>query len=181
MHEYRVMRTTACRECATARHGYARSGKTAEYRAWEQMGARCASTDAHKRKSYPDRGIVVCPEWRTFEVFLSHVGPRPSPEHSLDRINNDGNYEPGNVRWATRKEQARNKSSSRFVEAYGVKKTLAEWAEISGHDQSLIAYRLRRGMRPEDALFTAAHQCGGLMDPIQEMPAPKAPRKGRAA
>ena len=81
---------------------------TPEHLAWINMNGRCKPT--HERaKDYFARGITVCAEWRSdFLAFYHHIGPRPTPDHSLDRINNDGNYEPGNVRWATRSQQTSN-------------------------------------------------------------------------
>jgi hypothetical protein len=83
---------------------------TPEYQAWLAMQKRCAVKNGHPDYStYVERGIRVCREWeRSFESFLSHIGPRPSPRHSVDRIDNDRGYEPGNVRWATPSEQLRN-------------------------------------------------------------------------
>lgn len=97
-------------------HGKARRGKvTPEYRAWCRMLARCHAPCNASQPNYAGRGIVVCQEWRdSFEAFLAHIGPIPSPHHSVDRFpNNDGNYEPGNVRWATRSQQNKNKRSAR--------------------------------------------------------------------
>jgi hypothetical protein len=83
--------------------------KTPEYLAWCCMKNRCFKPQDKQYPNYGGRGIRVCDEWRnSFEAFFDHVGPRPSSDHSIDRINNDGNYEPGNVRWATPEEQARN-------------------------------------------------------------------------
>jgi hypothetical protein len=84
---------------------------TAEYRAWLNMRKRCYHTNRPDWKRYGGRGVVVCAAWRyNYPAFLAHVGRRPSPDHSIDRFpNNEGNYEPGNVRWATRSEQARNR------------------------------------------------------------------------
>ena len=85
------------------------ASNTPEYRTWAGMKNRCLNPNNPRYKSYGGRGISVCSEWiESFSAFLSHVGLKPSPLHSIDRINNDGNYEPGNVRWATAKEQARN-------------------------------------------------------------------------
>ena len=79
----------------------ARYSKTPEYKAWINMRSRCKD-QAHSKPHYFDRGIKVCSEWdRSFPAFLSHVGLRPSAMHSIDRIDGDGDYEPGNVRWAT--------------------------------------------------------------------------------
>lgn len=81
-----------------------------EYQAWRGMKVRCSSDSPKYKKSYKDRGITVCDEWaQSYETFLDHVGRRPTSAHSLDRINNDLGYEPGNVRWATAKQQANNR------------------------------------------------------------------------
>lgn len=98
----------------STKHGDNRVGRrTAEYRAWNMMKNRCYNQELPCWKHYGGRGIKVAPEWiDDFPAFLAHVGRKPSPKHSLDRWpNNDGNYEPGNVRWATWKEQANNKKT----------------------------------------------------------------------
>jgi hypothetical protein len=88
------------------RHGL--SG-TALHRVWSTMLARCRNPNSRGWQFYGSRGIRVCERWLSFENFLADMGPRPSPKHSLDRIDNDGNYEPGNVRWATQSEQIGNR------------------------------------------------------------------------
>jgi len=96
-----------------------------EYVTWQAMRTRCATTNNPR---YGGRGIKIHPAWiDDFEAFFEHVGPRPSPDHSLDRIDNDGNYEPGNVRWATRKEQAANRSTTK-VDEWG-RKFIRLWFE----------------------------------------------------
>lgn len=86
---------------------------TKEYRAWLAMKCRCSDDRRHNAHRYVGRGITVCERWNnSFESFLDDVGPAPTAKHSLGRINNDKNYEPGNCRWETAKEQAANRSTS---------------------------------------------------------------------
>ena len=105
----------------STRHGAAAGGvKTPEYRAWRHMLTRGRNPNATRADRYVLRGITVCDEWlpggdgRGFDRFLAHVGNKPSPKHSLDRIDNDVGYRPGNVRWATQSEQMRNTSRRRL-------------------------------------------------------------------
>jgi hypothetical protein len=97
---------------STHRHSRvgARQKPSSEYKTWCGMRDRCNRASHIAYRNYGGRGIRVCPEWEaSFAAFLAHIGPKPTPAHTVDRINVDGNYEPGNVRWATRKEQAANK------------------------------------------------------------------------
>lgn len=101
--------------CSRLKHGHARNGREHPlYGVWQTMIKRCENGRAINYPHYGGRGIRVCERWRhDFAAFLKDVGERPTPQHSLDRINNDGHYEPGNVRWATRREQALNSSPRR--------------------------------------------------------------------
>lgn len=129
-----------------------------EYRAWDHMIYRCTSVNCREYPRYGGRGIKVCDRWlKSFDDFLSDVGPRPSSSHSLDRVNNDGDYEPSNCRWATKREQANNKRNTRKVVYGGREVTIAELSEASGLKHSTIFMRIRRyGWPVERAVSTPA-------------------------
>lgn len=144
---------------ATVKHGQARSGQmTPEFRIWTGMLARCSNPNVAGYKHYGGRGIAVCERWRSFANFFEDMGPRPSPAHSIDRYpNNDGDYEPGNCRWATPSEQARNKRPGYRVriECDGEKLTAHEWSLRSGVPERLIRARVREGWDARRAIFQA--------------------------
>lgn len=121
-------------------------------RSWEAMRARCLSPKHPHFHDYGGRGIGICERWSGFDAFLSDVGPRPSSDRFLDRIDNGGSYEPGNVRWATRIEQHRNKRSNHLITAFGETLTLAEWSERTGLRKETIRMRLTRGWPAQQAL-----------------------------
>ena len=93
-------------------HGETKGRRTAEFTAWVAIHQRCSNPNKDFFHLYGGRGIKVCKRWSKFENFLADMGRKPSATHSIDRINNDGNYEPKNCRWATRSEQRRNRSDS---------------------------------------------------------------------
>lgn len=129
--------------------------QTPEYRAWRGIIRRCTLPTNPAYSKYGGRGIQVCDRWRlSFHAFVEDVGMRPSPELSLDRIDNDGHYEPGNVRWATRKTQQRNKRNNRVLKLNGESRSVSEWAEIYGTYPQRITQRLAQGWSPEKAITT---------------------------
>jgi hypothetical protein len=129
-------------------------GRTAEYGIWKGMRQRCTNPTVRDYHRYGGRGIEVCERWESFTAFLADVGPRPGPGYSLDRIDNDGDYEPGNVRWATAKEQQRNTDRVRRFTYQGETLTLPEWAERVGMPAALIGRRVWSGWSVEAALTT---------------------------
>lgn len=108
-------RSKSCRRCMNVRHGHAaNSAHSLEYRVWHNMKKRCYTPSSTGYAYYGGRGIGVCTEWRnSFEAFLSFVGKRPSADHEIDRIDSNGDYEPGNVRWTTRLGNMRNRRISK--------------------------------------------------------------------
>jgi hypothetical protein len=124
-----------------------------ERRSWEGIISRCEDKTNRHFINYGGRGIKVCEAWRSsFEQFLEDIGPCPSSNHSIDRIDNDGNYEPGNVRWATKAEQANNRRTNVHIYANGLRLTVAQWSRRLGIDYKTLRYRLRH-MPAEQALF----------------------------
>lgn len=130
------------------RHG---ESKGRVYNIWVGMRKRCESPDQDSYPQYGGRGISVCDRWQRFENFQADMGPRP-PHTSIDRINNDGNYEPGNCRWATRVQQQNNKSDNRRLTHDGTTMTTAEWAHLIGIAPRTFRARLRRGWSLSEAL-----------------------------
>jgi hypothetical protein len=118
------------------KHGEAAIGKqTSEYKVWMGMRKRCRNPKEKSYSRYGGRGITVCERWDNFANFLADMGRRPSPAHSLDRIDNDGPYAPGNVRWTIDDEQARNKRETVYVKVDGKQITLAEFCGGSTNAQ----------------------------------------------
>lgn len=139
-----------CPECRPAYYEeqYAR---VVVYTAWYNMLLRCYDPTANGYNAYGGRGIVVCDRWReSFDVYYADVGPRPTPAHSIDRIDNDGDYVPGNVRWADAKTQARNRRSNRWLTYAGKTQTMAAWAEELGVTIWTLSARLRSGKYSEE-------------------------------
>lgn len=131
-------------------HGLSRAHRR-EYRSWKDMRARCNNPNNADYADYGGRGIAVCDAWDDFAAFYADMGDRPDG-FTIDRIDVDGNYEPGNCRWASHKEQANNKRSNHLIEIDGERLTLQAWCDRYGIDSSKVRYRLSVGMPPKEAL-----------------------------
>lgn len=153
IYSVRSGKTKSCgclhREGASSlRHGHTSGRLSPEWRAWRDMLTRATNANIAHARHYVDRGIGVCPEWayggdgNGFLRFLDHVGEKPTSQHSLDRIDVNRGYEPGNVRWATRIEQARNKRYRRTIHIGRRELALSDAAEEYGLSAKLIADRI---------------------------------------
>lgn len=152
-----VVKGTATRQ-ANAKGNHGRP----EYAVWSAMTQRCLNPRNKAYHRYGGRGVRVCKSWQGrggFERFLADVGPRPSMQHSIDRIDNDGHYEPGNVRWATTAEQNANTSRVRLVTIAGRTQHLAAWSRETGIPPVTLGARLAAGW-PEARLLEPLHATG---------------------
>lgn len=137
------------------RHGLTRSS---EWIIWYGMRQRCYYKRHSSYHLYGARGITVCERWQhSFEAFLQDMGPRPSKQHSIERRDGDGHYEPSNCYWATSAEQGRNQRTNRHLEFRGETKTLSDWARTAGLRVALLHGRLKKGWSIERALTEPVH------------------------
>jgi hypothetical protein len=127
---------------------------TPEYTSYRSMMARCFDPSNSKYHRYGGRGITVCERWKnSFLDFYEDMGIRPTPKHSLDRIDNGGNYEPGNCRWATWSQQVNNRSSNIVISYRGKTQTAIQWSRELGIKHDLICRRVKSGLTdPEQIL-----------------------------
>lgn len=129
--------------------------KSPEHRAWVDMKQRCTNPKKRDFKHYGGRGIKVCYEWaRSFVAFYAHIGPRPTPNHSLDRIDVQRGYEPGNVRWATHQQQVENTRVVRMVTLGSRTQSISAWEREKGLPRGMVRSREMRGWSIEAAICT---------------------------
>ena len=123
-----------------------------EYKSWENMRERCNNPRQVNYRMYGARGITVCERWARFAAFFEDMGKKPTAKHTVDRIDNDGNYEPGNCRWATPAEQSRNMRTNGYVEWNGQRMLLLDVVKQFGISRNLVYCRLKLGWSLEQAL-----------------------------
>lgn len=141
------------REGNNLKHGYNRCKKrTPTYSSWSGMKTRCNNISGPKYNKWGGRGIRICNRWSKFENFLKDMGSPPTKSHSLDRINNNKGYCKSNCRWATPKQQGRNKSNNRIFTFKRKTQCLSAWSEEYKIKSSIIADRLNRGWSTKEAL-----------------------------
>jgi hypothetical protein len=152
--------------------------KTPEYRAWQSMRARCTDPTDKSFIHYGGRGIAVCQAWEeSFETFLADMGRRPTAKHSIDREKNDGNYEPGNCRWATRLQQTRNRRIAILIEYEGEKVALQDLCDRHGLSYSTVHSRIYKHGWPVALALTTKLQRRRVSDTTEDtaerLPAPR--------
>lgn len=136
-------------------HGTHLMSATPEYKCWAKLKARCLNPNDSSFADYGGRGILVCDRWLTgFEAFFEDMGYKPSPLHSIDRIDVDGNYEPGNCRWATPREQAQNQRTTHYVMLHGEQMALREACRRIGAPYKSVHKRIMAGATFERAVHS---------------------------
>lgn len=140
----------SCSSCKRATH---RMSGTREFWIWHGMKKRCLNQNHKWWHCYGGRGIKVCDRWlNSFESFMEDMGPRPSRKHSIERINNNGNYEPSNCKWGTTFEQNRNKRTNRRVTINGRTQCAVDWSDELGLSKSCFLNRIKHGWSGEALL-----------------------------
>lgn len=126
-----------------------------EFKNWQAMVSRCVNEKNPRYEDYGGRGIAVCDRWlKSFDAFYEDMGPKPTPDHTIDRKDNDAGYDPENCRWATRSEQQRNKRTTKLYEHDGRLQCATAWAEEFGKTVKWMRSCLARGMTVAEALVT---------------------------
>lgn len=125
------------------------------------MKDRTLNPNTSRYHHYGGRGIEMYAEWQTsFQAFFAYIGPKPTPQHSLERIDNEKGYFPGNVRWATQREQCNNTRSNRLLTFQGRTQTVAQWSRETGIKGSVLYGRIRRNWTVDEALTATVQKKG---------------------
>jgi hypothetical protein len=167
-----------------SKHGETSGGKlTPEYNSWVKLRNRCNNPKHHAYHLYGGRGIKVCQRWQeSFTAFLEDMGRKPSPKHSIDRINGDGDYCPENCRWATAREQNNHLSSRRELTVNGVTLSVSDWARRLGVKPNMLYMRIKKGWDAERIVSTpntnATHAPRGQGKRYHQSKAYKEAKKG---
>lgn len=153
-------RSCGCLQREEAKEKHTKHGLngTPVHGAWRHMHDRCRTEKNKEFKNYGGRGISVCKEWSSFEVFFADMGHPPTPNHSLDRVENDSDYSKNNCRWATPTEQSMNRRVARLVSISGVTKPLTAWARELGLKPDTVFSRLAYGWTDYEALGIHKHK-----------------------
>lgn len=151
-------RTISQAQAKNVKHGYLKGGRRPEYRVWQGILERCLKSKHKSYKDYGGRGIKVCQRWLKFENFIADMGDRPSGRHSIERRDNNGDYEPSNCYWAEKWQQERNSRGNHNITFNGKTQCLTDWAHELGIKQRTLITRLHRGWSVERAFKTNAHR-----------------------
>lgn len=153
---YGVTKSCGCLQPEMASKTHRKHGlsNSPEYRIWRGIIDRCVRQNSTVYRYYGGRGIKMCHRWRgSFLQFLADMGERPSTKHSVERIDNNGNYEPNNCRWATSAEQRRNSRNVRLIQHDGLLLCVPDWAKRIGISPSSLHGRLQAGWSVEEAVI----------------------------
>lgn len=125
--------------------------RSTEYRIWEAMKYRCTNPSCKAFKDYGGRGITVCQKWMKFDGFFDDMGLRPTGK-TLDRIDNNAGYSKENCRWASMREQSRNRRSNKFITAFGITLLVSDWADGLGIQRSRFSVQMKKRVNIEEWL-----------------------------
>ena len=150
-----AVRSGSIRSCGCTRNAANRMSSSSEYRVWHDMKRRCYDTKRRDYKYYGGRSIIVCERWRSsFVNFFSDMGPKPFPGATIERIDNDGNYEKSNCKWATQEEQKKNTRNVRKLTYNGETMSIGDWARKLGINRCTLRLRLDKGW-PLEEVFSS--------------------------
>ncbi|MEJ6485499.1 hypothetical protein N0Y54_30060 [Nostoc punctiforme UO1] len=148
----RSQQVCSCGICVRGKHN---QSKSRTYKIWSSMKMRCLNPNDSSWNYYGGRGIQICERWKqSYEAFLDDMGECPSEQHSIDRIDFNGDYCPENTRWILLSEQGKNTRHNRVINAFGKSQILADWVRETGIANTTLRSRLNKGQHPEEALST---------------------------